>query len=438
MNSPKESTTEKQLLEYEKHVFQRVMDGSESISVQGYNENHEVIYWNKASETIYGYTRAEAIGKKLEDLIIPAEARDFVRNSVDNWIDNDVAIPSSELVLADKYGNDVNVFSQHVMIKDASNKSEMYCLDINLKEIKQLQQELTLEKNFLNAIFDVIPDLVWLKDTDGVYLKCNHMFERFFGAKESEIINKTDFDFVDKELAQFFRDHDNLAIKAGKPTINEEYLTFADGSHEGIFETIKTPMKDENGDVIAVLGVARDISERKAREKELENYANHDALTGLTNRTVFMDRLKQLLNQRETKKVYHAVLFVDLNKFKEINDTVGHSVGDEVLVMVAARLKKLIRKGDTVSRLGGDEFTILLENIEKPIKAVNIAQKVLDNIREPFIVGENKFFITSSIGISISPDDSTSAVDLIKFADKAMYQAKGSGKDTYKFYTEEP
>ena len=197
-------------------------------------------------------------------------------------------------------------------------------------------------------------------------------------------------------------------------------------------------MKDENGDVIGVLGVARDISERKAREKELESYANYDALTGLTNRTVFMDRLKQLLNQREAKKTYHAVLFVDLDGFKEVNDTVGHSAGDEVLVMVAARLKKLIRKGDTVSRLGGDEFTIILENIKKPSKAVNIAQKVLDSIREPFITDENKFFITSSIGISISPDDSNSAVELIKFADKAMYQAKGSGKDTYKFYTKEP
>ena len=434
----KKQLTETEIqLEHQKHAFQEIMENSESISVQGYNKNHEVIYWNRASETMYGYSKEEAIGKKLEDLIIPLEAQEFVRDAVDNWIDNDIAIPSSELVLQDKYGNDVNVFSQHVMVKIDVNDPEMYCLDINLKEIKKLQQELTLDRNFLNTIFDILPDLVWLKDIDGVYLKCNQMFEQFFGAKESEIVGKTDFDFVDKELAQFFRDHDIISINADKPTINEEYLTFSDGSYKGMFETIKTPMKDKNKNIIGVLGIARDISDRKRREKELETYANYDRLTGLTNRTVFMDRLTQLLNTREEKDIYHAVLFIDLDKFKEINDTMGHAIGDEILIMVASRLKDIIRIGDTLARLGGDEFTMLLENIEKPIRATVVAQKVLEVLREPFSVNEHDFYITSSIGISIFPDDSKNADKLLQFADSAMYKAKEKGKDTFEFYTKE-
>ena len=424
--------TEKKLL-HQKNMFHEIIDKSDSISIQGYDKNHKVVYWNRASEAMYGYTKDESIGKKLEELIIPLEAQDFVRDSVDNWINNNVAVPSSELILVDKYGNDVNVFSQHVMVKDIDGYSEMYCIDINLKEIKKLQQELTLDRNFLNTIFDVLPDLVWLKDMDGVYLKCNHMFERFFGAKESEIMGKTDFDFVDIELAQFFRDHDLTSINADKPTINEEYLTFADGSHKGIYETIKTPMKDSKGKVIGVLGIARDISERKRKEKELENYATHDTLTGLSNRAVFMDRLHQLLSQRKSEDQSHAILFIDLDKFKEINDTSGHAAGDEVIKMVAARLQKITRKGDTIARVGGDEFTMLLENQNRG-KAAKIATKVIQALRKPFVSNGLEFQISSSIGIAISPTDSNSVTDLIKYADRAMYKAKDAGGDKYEFY----
>jgi len=432
-----ELTKIKNAIEEQKSVFQKIMEGSESISVQGYNDKHEVIYWNNASETLYGYTRSEALGKKLEDLIIPLEMRDRVKSVIDNWIDNDVAVPSAELALLDKSGNSVNVFSQHVAIKNSENRFEMYCLDIDLREIKKLENELAQERNFLNTILNIIPDLIWLKDTQGSYLKCNHKFEQFFGAKEQQIINKTDFDFVDKELAQFFRNNDLLAINADKPTLNEEYLTFADGSHKGDFETIKTPMKNEDGKITGVLGIARDISERKNREKELEKFANFDTLTGLTNRTVFMDRLTQLINSRESKDIFHAILFIDLDRFKEINDTMGHTIGDEILIMVATRLKEVIRKGDTLARLGGDEFTILLENIKLPIKASIVAQKVLEILREPFFINEHNFYITSSIGISIFPDDSSSAEKLLQFADSAMYKAKERGKDTFEFYTKE-
>ncbi len=424
--------TEKKLL-HQKDMFHEIIDKSDAISIQGYNENHEVVYWNRASEKIYGYTKDEALGKKLEKLIIPLEAQNFVRDSIDNWIDNGVAVASSELILVDKNRNNVNVFSQHVMVKDIDGSSEMYCIDINLKDIKKLEQELLLERNFLNTIFDIIPDLVWLKNIDGTYMKCNSKFEQFFGAKESEILNKTDFDFLDKELAQFFRNHNLLAIKADKPTINEEYLTFADDSHKGIYETIRTPIKDIHGKLIGVLGVSRDISERKRREKELEDYATHDTLTGLSNRAVFMDRLQQLLNQRESEKQSHAILFIDLDKFKVINDTSGHAVGDEVIKMVALRLQKMTRKGDTIARVGGDEFTILLENQNRD-KAARIATKVIGSLRKPFIVNKHTFKISASIGIAISPTDSNTVTNLIIYADRAMYRAKDAGGDKYEFY----
>ena len=120
----------------------------------------------------------------------------------------------------------------------------------------------------LRTIINTIPDLIWLKDMNGIYLKCNPSFERFFGAKENEIIGKTDYDFVDRDLANFFRDHDQKALEAEKPSINEEWLTFAEDGYHGLFETIKTPMQDSNSKLIGVLGIARDITARKNAEKE--------------------------------------------------------------------------------------------------------------------------------------------------------------------------
>ena len=168
---------------------------------------------------------------------------------------------------------DIEVNVVHVMLIDHPYLMAV-CRDITLKKealhLERVQQKVFEDQAvFLRTLVDTIPDLIWLKDVEGNYLTCNPMFERFFGAKEAEILGKTDFDFVDTQLAQFFRDHDNLAMEAGGTRNNEEFLTFADGSYAGLFDTVKTPMKDNVGTVIGVLGIARDVSERKHDEEEL-------------------------------------------------------------------------------------------------------------------------------------------------------------------------
>lgn len=301
----------------------------------------------------------------------------------------------------------------------------------------KLKKQLLTQKNFLKTIINVIPDLLWLKDTDGKYLACNTKFERLYGAKESEIIGKDDFDFVDLESANFFRNKDRKALKTEEAHIYEEILTFADSGYEGLFETIKTPMKDGEGNVIGVLGIARDISERKEREEQLRIYANYDRLTGLANRALFMDRLSHLMTLRKSDNQYSAVLFIDLDNFKEINDTFGHSTGDNILKLVSKCLQNVIRKEDTLSRHGGDEFTILLENINMPLDAAKIAQNILDTLNTPFTIEDHQFYITASIGIAISPDDSCDPETLVRFADIAMYNVKDNGRNSYAFYTQD-
>ncbi|EDZ63627.1 diguanylate cyclase (GGDEF domain) with PAS/PAC sensor [Sulfurimonas gotlandica GD1] len=301
----------------------------------------------------------------------------------------------------------------------------------------EIKKQLNIQKSLLSTIFDIIPDLIWLKDIDGIYLYCNPRFEQFFGAKEAEILGSTDFDFVDADLANFFRKNDLKALEENAPRRNEEYLVFADGSYRGMFETTKVPMYDDENNLIGILGIAHDINERKEHEEQLKIYASHDALTGLANRTLFLERLSQLLKQRESDINVHAVLFIDLDHFKVINDEKGHATGDKVLVEVAHRLRGLIRKGDTLSRFGGDEFTILLENIHSADEAAKVAQKILDKLREPIIINEDNYQVTTSIGISLSPYNSKDSEVLLHYADVAMYKAKSNGKDGYNFFTKD-
>ncbi len=423
------------LLEEQKNMFQKVMQDSEAISIQGYDENHEVVYWNSASEKIYGYSEKEALGKKLEELIIPHSIKKYVYNIVEKWMVNGIEVPTSELTLKDKDGNDIHVYSQHKMMQVSLDKKVMYCIDIDLSSTKKLEKELLSQRNFLKTIFDAIPDLIWAKNTNGRYLTCNTKFEKFFGAKEDEIVGKTDFDFVDKDLAEFFIKNDKVTLDRGIPTINEEYLIFKDESYKGNFETIKTPIKDNENNVTGVLGIARDISLRKDYEKELLNFANTDNLTGLSTRVVLTDRLEQVLKQRNIKDRLCAILFIDLDNFKKINDTKGHNIGDELLIEVSKRLRSTVRKGDTVARFGGDEFILLLENINNQSDIILIAKKVLEVLQESIYIGKYILNISASIGISIFPDDGEKAEVLLCNADNAMYYAKKHGKNMYKFYT---
>ncbi|MDP2827524.1 MAG: EAL domain-containing protein [Sulfuricellaceae bacterium] len=291
------------------------------------------------------------------------------------------------------------------------------------------------ERAFLRKLNDTIPDLIWLKDPQGIYLACNPPFERLYGAKEAEIIGKNDYDFVDHELADFFRENDRVAAAAGKPSTNEEWLTFAADGYHGLFETTKVPMLAADGQLIGVLGIAHDITERKAAEERIYQLAHHDPLTGLINRFSLQERLKQALLsvQREGKQL--AVMFIDQDHFKDINDTLGHHVGDSLLVEIASRLRACVRESDIVARLGGDEFVVVLTDVGAGIDAAPVARKILEALGQLYTINGKVLHSSASMGISISPNDGDEVETLMKHADTAMYHAKGNGRNNYQFFT---
>jgi diguanylate cyclase (GGDEF)-like protein/PAS domain S-box-containing protein len=320
------------------------------------------------------------------------------------------------------------IAKQYAQLKNYRNYLEVL--------VQKRTAEIAETRNFLHTLLDTIPDMIWLKNSDGVYLLCNPIFERFFGAKEEVIVGKTDYDFLEKELADSFREKDRFAIEIKGKSINEEWVKFADDGSSVLLEITKVPMLDESGSLIGVLGIAHDITARKSDEAHIQNLAHFDQLTGLPNRILLNDRVTYLLNMAQRKNESLAVMFLDLDHFKNINDTLGHSIGDQVLIEVANRIKEALRDQDTVARLGGDEFIMLFPNTDSNA-AMYIATKLIEVISKASMIENNELTITPSIGIAIYPNDGEDFETLLKNADTAMYGVKSASRNSFHFFTQE-
>jgi diguanylate cyclase (GGDEF)-like protein len=210
------------------------------------------------------------------------------------------------------------------------------------------------------------------------------------------------------------------------------------------YELEASPLRDQDGNIYGIIEVARNITDRLRVERELREsqsrlyrLAHHDALTGLPNRLLFEDRLEQAILKARRNKTKVGILFLDLDRFKQINDTLGHDVGDELLIAVAGRLQKQGRQSDTVARRGGDEFVFILDNLRDRSGAEVVAKKIVAAMERSVRLPDHELRISTSIGIAIYPDDAEEIEDVIKKADLALYQAKEAGRNQYRLYNPE-
>lgn len=216
--------------------------------------------------------------------------------------------------------------------------------------------------------------------------------------------------------------------------IRQSLLISKAGCKYPIEETI-SPIKNREGETIGSVLVFRDVSERRRILQQMTYQAYHDPLTGLPNRILFNDRLAQALTAAQRNQDEAAVLFLDLDRFKLVNDMMGHAVGDNVLKEVANKLQKCIRKNDTIARLGGDEFTIILPKVDSVQGVGKVTEKIIKALQKPWILGEQEFYLTASIGVAVFPHDGEDAETILKHADISMYRAKERGGNSYQFYT---
>lgn len=313
-------------------------------------------------------------------------------------------------------------------------------LDISVK--KQAQAQARDQAALLRSVIDATPDLIFFKDNQGVYLGCNKAFEKYLSLAEPLIVGHTDNELFNGAGKQVEQLTEGSVITNDSTVIRQEWVTYSSGD-KALLETQLTPYYCENGNIEGVVGISRDVTEHWQYEKQLkdqkdafEHSAHYDSLTNLPNRLLFKDRLGQSLNKARRNKEGLAIFFIDLDRFKPINDELGHAVGDKVLQAIAQRLTTCVREMDTVARLGGDEFTVIMEGAKQPQSAAILASKINREITRVINVGQHNLTVSASIGISLYPDDGDSIDELLQNADLAMYRVKEESRDAYGFHTE--
>jgi diguanylate cyclase (GGDEF)-like protein/PAS domain S-box-containing protein len=301
-----------------------------------------------------------------------------------------------------------------------------------IAERQQAEEALRESETRLRKLFEAIPEAVMVHDETGIILHINDVGAKRLEWNVEDLVGKNLRDIVKIENAALIPDHVRMARRNGSCSFETTYISRTGRSI--VAEVNESPIELEGKSVI--MSVARDITERKHTERQLAYIATHDALTGLPNRVLFSDRLNLALAQAQRHQQRLAVLLLDLDRFKEINDTLGHSVGDQFLRVTGKRLKGLLRKSDTLARMGGDEFLFLVTEIAQAENATEVARKIIESFQEPFVVEKHELRTTASIGITIFPDDGSDADTLLKNADIAMYSAKQRGRNNYQRYEE--
>ncbi len=287
----------------------------------------------------------------------------------------------------------------------------------------------------LNAIMDNVADSIYFKDRQCRIIRASRKMAQNCGFDDpAKLIGQTDSTIFGQEFGEKTAIDDLHIMESGQPLIGLVENHVLRTGETNWTSTTKMPLRNKQGEILGLLGITREINELKRTELDLQHIATHDILTSLPNRYLFFNRLEHAICRAKRQDCVFAVLFIDLDRFKMINDQLGHESGDRILKEIAISLKTLLRESDTVARIGGDEFVLLIENVQNHEEPAVVAMRILTEL----ILIMNSMSLNAklgaSIGISLYPQDSKDASGLIKAADYAMYQAKEEG-NTFRFYT---
>jgi diguanylate cyclase (GGDEF)-like protein/PAS domain S-box-containing protein len=436
-----EQRAAERLLQLSEARLRALLERIDSIAVQGYDRERRVFLWNRASERLYGWRAEEAIGRRLEDLIIPPPMREQVVADVDGWLAGGRPIPSAELCLQDKAGRPVEVYSSHARLENLDGVAEMFCIDIDVGERNRAIAALRESEARLSQVLEVTGEGIWDLDIASGEVHTNARWWRLLGYEPMQ----------SSHALALFEQHIHPADREwvlgrvdrclhGEEDYHCEFrLLRVDGSEIWVEDRGKVVERAADGSARRMVGSMSDITARKQAEQRAQFLAYFDPLTALPNRQLLEERLARALDQARDGGRFGALLMLDLDDFKAINDSLGHAQGDQLLQHVAQRLGALLSGGDTVARQGGDEFLLLLPALAESVEAAaaaaqQLAEALRGALEEPITVHGQAHAAGACIGISLFPLHGASAGDVLREADTALHDAKSQGRGQIRLF----
>ncbi len=389
-----------------------------------------IILFNKTCEQLTGYNFKEVEGRCIWDLFFEPENIEQCQAYFKSMFTAKVALQQENYWLT-KNKQQVFISWYHAILYNEKAEHVVGVgIDITERKLAEENQRLAV------TVFETTTEGIIVTDANNSILMVNPAFTSVTGYTKAEVIGKKpDILRSGHHPAKFYQDMWQELKQVGKWQ-GEVWNRRKNGEvYIGWLSIVA--ITDANAKITQYVAIFNDITKRKQAEELIWHQAHHDALTDLPNRTLFIERLSQAIQVAKLRKEKLAVMFIDLDRFKQVNDTLGHKIGDSLLREASKRLKKGVREFDTVARLGGDEFTIIINNFDEYSCVKNIAETLLHSLASPFLLEEHKVSIAGSIGIALFPEDGSDVETLLKNADIAMYQAKEGGRNAYQFFTQQ-
>jgi diguanylate cyclase (GGDEF)-like protein/PAS domain S-box-containing protein len=402
-------------------------------AIYSFDRQGQVTFWSPAAERMFGWANGEVIGQLLP--IIPAEERqafeEFLRGAFKGE-----PIGTVELIRIRKDGSSIHIKAATApLIDSAGNVVGVMAVAEDVTQRKHAEEALRANEEQFRIITEHVSDLIAMVDTSGRRIYNSPSYQALFG--DNVLVPGSDsFEQIHPDdradVVSIF--NETVATGIGRPA--RFRFRLKDGSVRYV-ESSGSVVRDSEGRPYRVVIVSRDITDRFGTEQQLRHLAHHDMLTGLPNRALLLDRLEHALTRSKRASEQLAVMFIDLDNFKDVNDVLGHEAGDNVLRIATERLRACLRGTDTLARQGGDEFIVLLEDICSLSDVGLVAQKIVETLLRPISIGKHNLQLGASVGISLYPSHGVTMEELLKRADAAMYHAKAQGKNRYEVFTAE-
>ncbi|QCJ42372.1 diguanylate cyclase [Bacillus sp. S3] len=411
--------------EFFQSIIEYNLDAVLVFSIEG-----KIIKQNQQAAKIFGYTDDEARGIHFRKLIVSKQEEIF-----DQMKRAAQGIP---------FDTEINAYCKkrkvlHLQVKCIPLKSQnqiigFFCVVKDMTESFKAKLSLRESEKRYQLLADNSLDLIQLLNLDGIVTYASPSHKTVLGYNAEEYVGKWVLHQPDGAVDESFKKTFVNMVLTQKAFTHEIRRKHRSG-YDVWLELKGTPMFDEDGNFQHMMLVGREVTERKIYQKELEFLSFHDSLTGVPNRRLFKEKLEQALKEGKRYQRKFALLFIDLDHFKRINDTYGHDIGDELLLEFSNRVKQQLRECDTLARHGGDEFTIILSDLQAEAEAIKIAKRILGSLKEPWKIGKHVIQMTLSMGIALYPKDGISSDELLKHADNALYVVKENGRNNMQVYS---